>query len=134
MIDTAKFCSRTIAVTTTTTTTTTTPIFVSNKDIVLNLNVVNGDDDDDINNAKSPSEWKNSIGDLDGIKDEYYQVKGRYGSIYDRSDDVNPPPLPPESPAYAINMQCIHLNLPNNREILLLPLISLVYQVKQSDK
>ena len=38
---------------------------------------------DDVDNAKSPL-----IGDLDGIKDEYYQEKG---------DDANPPSLPPES-------------------------------------
>ena len=38
----------------------------------LNLNVAADDDDnDDIDSAKSPL-----IGDLDGIKDEYYQVKG----------------------------------------------------------
>ena len=84
---------------------------VSNKDIVSNLNVVHADDDDDIDNAKSPPECKNSIGDLDGIEDEDYQVKGKYGLIYDRSDAINPPPLPPESPAYAINIQCIHPNI-----------------------
>ena len=29
-------------------------------------------DDDDIDNAKSPTGCKNLIGDLDGIQDEYY--------------------------------------------------------------
>ena len=79
---------------------------------------------DDIDNAKSPL-----IGNLDGIKDEYYQVKGNkkddkavvrydgvpddndnYGVIYDRTDNANPPPLPPES-----NIPGIHsTNIPSN--------------------
>ena len=108
-IDITKFLRSTGCVPITTTTTTT--VFVSNKDIVLNLYVVDADADDDIDNAKSPPECKNSIGDLDGIEDEDYQVKGKYGLIYDRSDAINPPPLPPESPAYAINIQCIHPNI-----------------------
>ena len=44
--------------------------------VVSNLNVVDAEHDDiNIDNAKSLFECKNSIGDLDGIKDEYYQVK-----------------------------------------------------------
>ena len=66
---------------------------------------------DDTDNEKSPL-----IGDLDGIKDKYYQVKGKYGSIYDRSDDINPPPLHPESPAYPMNIPCIHSSIPNDGE------------------
>ena len=58
----------------------------------------------------------------DGVED-----KRKYGSICDKSDDINPPPLPLESPAYTINIPCIHSNIPNNGEILLLPLFSLVY-------
>ena len=127
-INNAKFQSTTVSIPVPITTT---PVFVLNKDIVLNLNVVDADDDDDdIDNAKSPPECENSIGDLDCIQDEYYQVKVEYGSISNRSDDINLPPLPPESPACAIN----HPNIPNNGEILSLPLISLVYQVKQSNK
>ena len=148
VIDTAKFQRSTVGVPIITTTTTTTPIFVSNKEIVSNLNVVDADDDD-IDNAKSSPECKNSIRDLDGIKDEYYQVTGKnkydeanvgydgvpddsdkYGVIYDRSDDVNPPPLPLEPPAYAFNIPCIHSNIPNDGEILSLPLFSLVYRVE----
>ena len=105
-IDEPKFCSSTVAIPTTTTTTT--HVFVSNEDIVSNLNVVDADDDD-IDNAKSSPECKNSIRDLDGIKDEYYQVTGKnkydeanvgydgvpddsdkYGVIYDRSDGKCP--------------------------------------------
>ena len=84
------------------------------------------DQSDDIDNAKSPL-----IGDLDGIKDECYQVKGNnkeeeevadigydgvpddndnYGVIYDRIDDANSPSLPPES-----NTPCIHfINITND--------------------
>ena len=131
-------------------TTTITPVFteiVLTKEVVSNLNVV--DADDDVDNAKLPLRYKNLIGDLDGIDNKYYQVKGNnkddvgnvrydgvpdnndnYGVIYDRSDDVNPPPLPPESPAYAINIPRVHYNKPNNGEILSLPLFSLVYQVE----
>ena len=90
--------------------------------------------DDDIDNAKSPSKCKNSIGGLYGIQDEYYQVKQKYGLIYDRNDDVNLPPLPPESPAYAINIPCIHSNILIDGEMLSLPLFSLVYQVEQSNR
>ena len=61
--------------------------------------------------SKRNLECENSIGDLDGIRDEYYQVKRKCGSIYDRSDDVNPSPLPPESPAYAINIPCSYYYL-----------------------
>ena len=55
-------------------------------------------------------------------------------SIYDRSDNINPPPLPPDSPAYAIDILCVHSNIPNNGEILLLPLFSPVYRVEQADE
>ena len=59
-----------------TTTTPTEPAIVLNEEVVLNLNIVNADDDDiDIDNAKSPSKYKILIRNLDGIKDEYYQVK-----------------------------------------------------------
>ena len=51
--------------------------------------------EDDVDNAKLQFECKNLIGDLDGIQDESYQVKQKCGLIYDRSDDVNLPPLPP---------------------------------------
>jgi len=78
---------------------------------------------DNIDNAKSPPICENLIVDLDGIRDETYQVKRKCNLIYDRSDDVNPPLLPPESPAYAIN-------IPTNGEILLLPLCSPVYRMK----
>ena len=180
------------------TATTTTPVFISNKDIVLNLNIVDADIDA-IDNAKLPLGCENLIGDLngtqnvyyqlkqnycsnipcinsimpidgeilslplsspvyrveeaeidnlvyrveqsddtdnakspliedlDGIKDKYYQVEGKYGSSYDRSDDINIPPLPPESSAYTMNIPCICI--PNDGEILLLPLLSPVYQV-----
>jgi len=64
--------------------------------------------EDDVDNTKLQFECENLTGDLDGIWDEYYQLKRKYGSIYDRSDDVNPPPLPPESPGYTINISCIH--------------------------
>ena len=74
------------------------------------------------------------LGNLKGIEDDYYQEKGGFGLIYDKSDDVNLPPLPPESPAYTTNIPCIHSNIPDNGEILSLPLISLVYRVKQSDE
>ena len=106
---------------------------VSNKDANSNLNTTddyNADAaaaDDDIDNSKLPLKWENLIGDLDDIRDEYYQVKRKSGLIYDRHDAVNPPPLPPESPAYAINIPCIHSNKPNNGEILSLLLISPVY-------
>ena len=107
------------------------------KNVSSNLNgvpVTTADvvDDDNINNAKSPPKCKNSIGDLDGIKDEYYQADGKYCSIYDSSND-DPPSLPPESPAYTTNIPCIHSNIPNDGEILLLPLISSVYRVEQSN-
>ena len=48
-----------------------------------------------------------------------------YGVICDRSDDADPlpPPPPPQSPPYNIIMPCIHsTNIPNDGEILLLPL------------
>ena len=60
-IDKPKFCSNTLAVPTITTT----PVFVSNKEVVSNLNVVDADDDD-IDNEKLQLEYKNLIGDLDG--------------------------------------------------------------------
>ena len=63
---------------------------------------------------RTKSQSKNSNGDLDGIRDEYYQVKQKCVSIYDRSDDINPPSLPPESPANAINIPCIYSNILNN--------------------
>ena len=66
---------------------------------------------DDINNAKSTPGCENSIGDLDGIQDEYYQVKRKCGSIYERSDGVNPPSLSPEPPAYAISEEDANSNL-----------------------
>ena len=97
---------------------------VTKEDANSNLNgvataaVVNNDD---IDNVKSPTGYENSIGDLDGIKDKYYQVKGKYGSIYGRSDDINPPPLSPESPAYIINIQYIHSSIPNDGEKIVLP-------------
>ena len=104
---------------------------VSTGKAISNLNTVAAVvDDDNINNAKSPPKCGNPIGDLDGIKNEYYQADEKYCSIYDRSDDDNPPPLPPESPAYAINIECIYSNIPNDGEILSLPLISSVYRVK----
>ena len=97
-------------------------------------------DDDDIVNAKSPPKFKDLTGDLRGIKDKYYQIKGsnkddeadvgydgvpgendNYGLIYDRSDDINPPPLPPESPVYTTNIPCIHSSIPNNGERIVLP-------------
>ena len=86
---------------------------------------------DDIDNDKSPTGCENSIGDLDGIQNKYYHVKRQYGLIYDRIDDINPPPLPPESPAYIINTQCIHSSIPNNEERIVLP--SLVSQVVKDD-
>ena len=170
---------------------------ISNKELVSNLIVVDADDDN-IKNAKLPLGCDNLIGDLDGIQDIYYQIKGnynedktatttvissnilltedvnsnkirtkimteivsngeeihcsalsrrksnskeektvpknvssnlnvvvvaiddvvdnkqKYGSICDRSDNINPPPLPPESPAYTIHIPCIHSNIPNN--------------------
>jgi len=110
-------------------TTTTTPVFT---DIESNGEIVPKDvaaAADDIDNAESPK-----IGDLDGINDEYYHADGKYCSVYDRSNDDNPPSLPPESPANAIDIQCIHSNIPNNGEITSLPLFSSVYRVKQSDQ
>ena len=47
---------------------------------------------------------------------------------------VSVPPLPPESILFTMNIPCIHSRIPNDGEILLLPLISLVYQVEQSDE
>ena len=89
---------------------------------------------DDIDNAKSPPKCENSVGDLDGIKNEYYQVKRKYGLFHDRSNDISLPPLPPESTLYTLNKPCIHSSIPNNGEILSLPVFSLVYQVEQSDE
>ena len=117
-------------------------IVVSNEDASSNLNDVADADvatddvttaDDDIDNAKTPPECENSTGDLDGIQDEYYQLKRKYGSIYDRSDDVSPPPLLPESTLYTMNIPCIHSSILNDGEILVLPLFSLVYRVEQSN-
>ena len=82
--------------------------------------IINEDDSD---NAKSPPECENSIGDLDGIKDEYYHVKRKYGSIYNRSDDIKPPPLPPESPSYTKNIPCIHSSIPNDGERIVVPIV-----------
>ena len=79
------------------------------------------DDDDDIDNAKSPPKCENLIGDFDDITDEYYEVKGTYGLIYNRSDEVNPPPLSPESPAYTMNIPCICSSIPNDGERIVLP-------------
>ena len=123
-IDNTKFQSSTVPTTTTTTTDSTILNNLPDKNSNLNMNDSEEErkgptdsgsnliitaavvDNDNINNAKSSTECENSIGDLDGIRDEYYQVKGKYGSIYDRSDNANPPPLPPESP--------VHSNIPND--------------------
>ena len=110
---------------------------VSTKDAISNLIGVANDnvtaDYDDIDNAKSPPEYENSIRDLDGINDKYYQAEGKYCLIYDRSDDDNPPSLSPEPTLYAMNIPCIHSSIPNDGEILSLPLVSSVYQLEQSD-
>ena len=117
----------------------------------MNLNgiIAADDDDDNIDNSESPPKYENSIGDLDGNKDEYYQLKGNnkddeanigydgvpddndiYGVIYDRTDDANTPLLPSES-----NMPCIHsTNITNNGDILSLQLFSLVYRAEQSNE
>ena len=89
---------------------TTEPKIVSNKEVVSNLNVVVVDDDE-IDNAKSTPGCENLIRELDGSQDEYYQVKRKYGSIYERYDVVNPPSLPPESPSYAIWEKDANANL-----------------------
>ena len=69
----------------------------------LNLNIAAATAaDDDIDNAKSPSEYENSLGDLDVIKDEYYHVKAIHST-----------------------------NITNDGEILSLPLFSSVYRVEQ---
>ena len=105
-----------------------TEVVVSNKNSSnLTAAAAATDDDDDNNNAKSLPKCENLIGYLDGIQDEYYHVRQKYGSIIDRSDDFNPPPLPPESSAYAVNIPCIHSNVPNDGEILSLPLFSSLY-------
>ena len=83
-------------------------------------NLLSPTDQDDIDNAKSPTGCENLIGDLDGIKDKYHQLKGKYGLIYNRSDDINPPPLPQESPPYIINIPCIHSSIPNDGEMIVL--------------
>ena len=105
---------------------------VYNKDVSSNLNIADDYNVDvtaaaaaaDIDKMKLPLGCKNSIRDLDDIQDEHYQVKQKGGLVYDRSDDVNHPPLPPESPVYTMNVLCIHSNIPNNGEILSLPVFS----------
>ena len=102
-IDNEKYHNSTVAVPTTTTTVISTEI-VSNKNNFLStlLVAVAVADDIDINNAKSPTKYENSIGDLDGIKEEYSShgnnfYDNEYGVFCDRSDVDNSPPLPPES-------------------------------------
>ena len=89
-----------------------TEVVVSKENVCSNLNVVAAAEDD-VDNAKLHFECENSTGDLDGIKDKYYQVKGNnkddeanvgydgvpdgnddYGVFYDRTDGANPPSLP----------------------------------------
>ena len=89
------------------------------------------DDDNGIDNAKLSLGCKNLIEDLDGFRDKYYQVKGKCGLIYDRNDDINPPPLPPESPTYTMNIPCIHSSIPNNEERIVIP--SSVSRVAKND-
>ena len=82
---------------------------------ILNLTVVAANNDNN-DNVKSPPGCKNLIGDLDGIQYEYdlhnnnssvdngADVRSNnvpdtiYGAICGRSDDANPPPLPPVHP------------------------------------
>ena len=114
-IDKAEFQNSTVAVSTATTTVFSTE-FVSNRDNFLsNLIVVVAADDNNLN-AKLKIDVKNSIGKLNDIRQEYLPTEyndvkkdsvsddnNYYGVIYDRTDDDNPPSLPPES-----NMPCIH--------------------------
>ena len=90
-------------------------IIVSNKEDYLSKLIVVAAAKDNVDHAKFEFKCK-LIGDLDCIRDEYYQVKRKYGSIYDRSDDGNLPPLPPESPAYTIDIPYIHSSISNNGE------------------
>ena len=84
-------------------------IVVSKEDFCSNFDIVTAAKDD-VNNEQLQLQFKckNSIGDLHGIRDEYYQVKQNYGS----------------------NIPCIHFIILNDGEILLLPLFSPVYRVK----
>ena len=113
----------------------------SNKEGFSNLNgavavavAVAADDDDNIDNAKSPPGCKNSMGDLDGIENEYYQVKenSKNGAYW--NDDRNDSMIINDSPTHEINLSPrildIHsTNITNDGEILSLPLFSPVYQV-----
>ena len=51
----------------------------------------------------------------------------------DYDDDISPPPLPPEPTLCTMNIPCIHSSIPNDGEILSLPLVSSVYRLEQSD-
>ena len=54
------------------------------------------------------------------------------GSIHDKSDDVNPPQLPPGAPTYTMNIPCIHSSIPNNGERMVL--LSLVSRMVKNDE
>ena len=84
--------------------------------IILETHRVNNNNDNSIDN-------EDNVGN-DGVTDD----NDNYGVIYDRTDDVNPPSLPPEP-----NMPCIYsTNITQDGETL--PIFSLVYQLEQSNE
>ena len=112
-IDTSKYHSSTEAVPKTTPALVNRTDIVSNEDASSNLTVVTAtaaanDDDDNNSNLKLKLDGENLIGHINGIQQEYlteYEASShgnnyydnKYGVFCDRSDDDNPPPLPPES-------------------------------------
>ena len=101
-------------------------------DVSSNLNGIAAAAAADIDNAKLPLGCKNSIGDLDGIKDEYYQVKANNKDDEYWKEERSYPTIDTNNPTHK---KCIHFtNITNDGEILLLPLFSLVYRAEQSVK